>query len=73
VEDNDSLDWVEKIINQLPVQQRLIIQFRDVEQYEFEEIAKILDMNETAIRVALSRARKTVREYMTNVHSYGIK
>lgn len=73
LEDKDSLDWVEKIINQLPVQQRLIIQLRDVEQYEFEEIAKILDMNETAIRVALSRARKTVREYMTQAHSYGIK
>lgn len=73
VEDNDSLDWVEKIINQLPEQQRLIIQMRDIEQYEFEEIAKILDMNETAIRVALSRARKTIREYMTKTHRYGIE
>jgi RNA polymerase sigma factor (sigma-70 family) len=72
-EDNDSLDWVEKIINQLPEQQRLIIQLRDVEQYEFGEMAKILDMNETAIRVALCRARKTVREFMIKTHSYGIK
>ena len=73
VEDKDSLSWVEKIINQLPQQQRLIIQMRDVEQYEFEEIAKILDMNETAIRVALSRGRKTVRESMTKTHNYGIR
>ncbi|HLF53447.1 sigma-70 family RNA polymerase sigma factor [Flavobacterium sp.] len=73
VEDQDSLDWVEKIINQLPEQQRLIIQMRDIEQYEFEEIAKILDMNETAIRVALSRGRKTVREFMSKTHSYGIR
>jgi RNA polymerase sigma factor (sigma-70 family) len=72
LEDNDSLNWVEKIINQLPEQQRLIIQMRDIEQYEFEEIAKILDMNETAIRVALSRARKTIRESMTKTHNYGI-
>lgn len=72
VEDNDSLNWVEKIINQLPEQQRLIIQMRDIEQYEFEEIAKVLDMNETAIRVALSRARKTIRESMTKTHNYGI-
>lgn len=71
-EDNDSLNWVEKIINELPEQQRLIIQMRDIEQYEFEEIAKILDMNETAIRVALSRARKTIREFMTKTHRYGI-
>jgi RNA polymerase sigma-70 factor (ECF subfamily) len=73
LEDGDSLSWVEKIINQLPEQQKLIIQMRDIEQYEFEEIAKILKMNETAIRVALSRARKTIRENMNKIHSYGIE
>lgn len=72
IEDLDSLNWVEKIMNQLPVQQRLIIQMRDIEQYEFEEIAKMLDMKEPAIRVALSRARKTVRDYITEKHKYGI-
>ena len=72
LEDNNSLDWVEKIINQLPEQQRLIIQFRDVEGYEFGEIAEIMNMNETAIRVALSRARKTVREFMIKTHGYGM-
>ena len=73
LEDKDSLNWVEKVINQLPEQQRMIIQMRDIEQYEFEEIAKILDMNETAIRVALSRGRKTIREFMSKTHDYGIK
>ena len=73
LEDSDSLDWVEKIINQLPEQQRLIVQMRDIEQYEFEEIAQILEMNETAIRVALSRARKTIREFMNKTHRYGIR
>lgn len=72
IEDKDSLNWVEKIINQLPEQQKLIIQMRDIEQYDFEEIAKILEMNETAIRVSLSRARKTIREYITKTHNYGI-
>ena len=72
LEDSDSLSWVEKIINQLPEQQRMIVQFRDIEQYEFEEIAKMRDMNENAVRVALSRARKTIREFMTKTHSYGI-
>jgi RNA polymerase sigma factor (sigma-70 family) len=72
IEDEDSLNWVEKIIDNLPEQQKLIIQMRDIEQYEFEEMAKILDMNETAIRVALSRARKTIREFMIKTHNYGI-
>jgi len=70
---NDSVDWVSKIIEQLPEQQKIILQLRDIEQYDFEEIAEMLDMNQTAIRVALSRARKTIREQLTNTHSYGIK
>ena len=73
VEDTDSLQWVEKIVNQLPEQQRLIVQLRDFEQFEFVEMAEILDMNETAIRVALSRGRKTIREFMTKTHSYGMQ
>lgn len=72
VEDRDSWNWVERMINELPEQQKLIIQMRDIEQYEFEEIARILDMNETAVRVSLSRARKTIKEKMTKTHQYGI-
>ena len=72
-EDRDSWSWVEKIIDTLPEQQKLIVQMRDVEEYEFEEIAKIMDMNETAVRVALSRARKIIREELLKKHSYGIK
>jgi RNA polymerase sigma factor (sigma-70 family) len=72
IEDSDTWKWVEQIIDNLPEQQKLIVQFRDIEEMEFEEIAKILDMNETAIRVALSRARKTIREKMIKTHHYGI-
>lgn len=72
IEDEDSLSWVEKMINELPEQQKIIVQMRDIEQYEFEEIAKILEMNEGAIRVALSRARKTIKEKITKTHQYGI-
>ena len=73
VELNDSLSWVSKIMEELPDQQKIIIQLRDIEQYNFKEISKMLDMNETAIRVSLSRARKTIREKLTKTHSYGIR
>lgn len=72
IEDKDSWKWVEKIMENLPEQQRLIVQMRDVEEYEFSEIAQILDMNETAVRVALSRARKEIREQLVKKHKYGI-
>jgi len=73
IEVNDSLGWVGKIMEELPEQQKIILQLRDIEQYDFAEISKMLDMNETAIRVALSRARKTIREKLTKTHSYGVK
>jgi len=72
VEANDSVSWVEKIMEELPEQQKLVLQLRDVEEYEYDEIAEMLDMQPTAIRVALSRARKTVREKLLEKHSYGI-
>ena len=72
VEVKDSLSWVEKIMEELPEQQKMVLQLRDVEQYEFEEIAELLDMKPTAIRVTLSRARKAVREKLLQRHSYGI-
>lgn len=73
VELNDSVNWVARIIEGLPEQQRIIIQLRDVEEYDLDEIAKMLNMNNTAVRVNLSRARKTIREKLTNTHSYGIR
>ena len=73
VELNDSINWVGKIIEDLPEQQKMVIQLRDIEQYDLEEIAQMLEMNNTAVRVALSRARKTIREKLTNTHSYGVK
>ena len=73
VELNDSVSWVSKIIEDLPEQQKMVIQLRDIEEYDYEEIAKVMDMNPTAIRVTLSRARKAIREKLTNTHNYGIK
>ena len=72
LEAKDSISWVERIMSELPEQQKLVLQLRDVEQYEYEEIEKLLDMKPTAVRVALSRARKTVREKLMEKHNYGI-
>lgn len=72
VEAVDSVSWVEKIMEELPEQQKMVLQLRDVEEYDFDEIAEMLDMKPTAVRVALSRARKIVRKKLLEKHSYGI-
>ena len=40
----DSVDKVHQLIENLPNQQKLIIQLRDIEQYDFEEICEITEM-----------------------------
>jgi RNA polymerase sigma factor (sigma-70 family) len=72
VEYRDTVNQVHKLIEKLPEQQKLIIQLRDIEQYDFDEICKMMDMKPTAVRVALSRARKTIRQELIKQHNYGV-
>ncbi|MFV0248077.1 MAG: RNA polymerase sigma factor [Tenacibaculum sp.] len=72
IENNDTVSLIHKLIEELPMQQKVIIQLRDIEQYEFDEIGKIVSMKPIAVRVALSRARKTIREKLIKKHSFGL-
>jgi len=73
IEVADEVEWLFKLMKDLPEQQRLIVQMRDVEQMDNAEIAEILEMNEVAVRVALSRARKTLREALIKKRNYGLQ
>ena len=74
LERKDAAGYVKEIIQALPENQRSVIHLRDVEGYENEEIAKIMDMDVNNIRVILSRTRKKVRvellkKYYSNENS----
>lgn len=71
LEINDKIKNVRKIMEQLPEQQRMIIELRDVEGYSYEEIEKIMDININTIRVNLSRARKRIKEALIQIENYG--
>ena len=62
---------VEEIINrQLSPIQRQILQEKEYEGKSIEEIADGLQMQPTAVRMQLSRARKTIRECYQKRHSH---
>jgi len=69
----ERLNLVRKIIQALPELQREIIHLRDIEELEMNEISEITGLNENAIRVNLSRARKKVRDEINNIYSYGLE
>jgi len=69
VQMNDAIARVNQIVNDLPDQQRMIIQLRDIEGYTSDEVAEILNITQNTLRVNLSRARQKIRENL--VKQYG--
>lgn len=61
-EQQNSADLIRRIIETLPETQKRVMMMRDVDGYELEEIATIMGAEASAVRVNLSRARKTVRD-----------
>ena len=71
LEMNESMQCIRACIEDLPKQQRMLIQLRDIELYSYEEIADMTGLKVNNIRVALSRARKSVREEYERIQNYG--
>ena len=69
----DMAELTQKLIQRLPERQRLTIHMRDVEGYELDEIADILDTDEASVRVNLSRARRSIREELIKMMNYGVR
>lgn len=71
-EQKDTSEVIRSLINQLPDKQKMIIHLRDVEGYEYPEIAEIMDMDINAVRMNLSRGRKTIKERLIKTMNYGL-
>jgi len=69
-ERRDAVALVRKIIATLPRLQKMILEMRDIEGYELEEIAVITGCKVSAVTVNLSRARKTVRDRFNRINNY---
>ncbi|MBI9052999.1 MAG: sigma-70 family RNA polymerase sigma factor [Bacteroidales bacterium] len=69
---NIAVQRVKKSIERLDEPQKTIMQLRDIQGYDYEEIGQILNMNVNTIRVSLSRARKKVKaDLLNNYYNYG--
>ena len=71
IELSETARLIRRLISRLPDIQRTVMHLRDVEQYEYEEIATLTKLNVNAIRVTLSRARKKVRDELIKQQLYG--
>lgn len=67
-------DEVTQAINEMPVDFRTVILLCDVEDFNYEEIAVILDIPVGTVRSRLHRARNTLKEKLeAYAHSLGYK
>jgi RNA polymerase sigma-70 factor (ECF subfamily) len=57
----ETLDVIERAIDELPPAQRAVITMRDTEGLSSDEVCNVLDLTETNQRVLLHRARSKVR------------
>lgn len=71
-EQQDLLEHVERLMQQLPQQQQLVLQLRDVEGMSYQEIGEALDLSPSAVKVTLHRARKTLRAQLMKLQAYGL-
>lgn len=69
-EQTDQLKQVKRLIQTLPEQQKTIIQLRDIEGYNYDEILEITGFNLNYVRVNLSRARTKIREQILKIQHY---
>ncbi|MBN2773386.1 MAG: sigma-70 family RNA polymerase sigma factor [Prolixibacteraceae bacterium] len=73
VELSESAKIIQDLIKKLPDLQRTVMHLRDIEQYSYDEIAEVTDLQINAIRVNLSRARKKVRDEFLKIANDGNK
>ena len=59
--------WFDRLLEK----DHLIIQLREIEQYDFNEIALILNLPEGTLRVFLSVIRKKLRKQFIEIQNHG--
>mgnify|MGYP001989467502 FL=1 len=73
IEAKDGVSLLFKLMETLPEQQKTILHLRDVEQLAFAEIAKITNTSQANVRVALSRARKKIKDLLLKQYNHGVQ
>lgn len=70
-ENSDLVRQIRIAMDSLPEKQKVILELRDFQGFDYEEIAKMLDMTVNAVRVTVARSRASISEKMKKEISYG--
>lgn len=65
--DDDIVEEVQKVLAQLPPFYRTLLILRHFEELSYEEIAKVLNISVSKVKIGLHRARKKFKEKMEDL------
>ena len=69
---DERMNIINRLVNELPEKQRLIMQLRDIEGESYKKIAGLLNLTEEQVKVNLFRARQKVKQRYLEIDEYGL-
>ena len=69
---DEKMNIINRLVNELPEKQRLIMQLRDIEGESYKKIAALLNLTEEQVKVNLFRARQKVKQRYLEIDEYGL-
>jgi RNA polymerase sigma-70 factor (ECF subfamily) len=64
---SETREWLKRAIGSLQEPYRSLVVLRDVNQHSYEEVATMLELNLAQVKTYLHRARKQLREQLSEV------
>lgn len=67
----EAAELINSIVSRMKEPYRSAVILRDIEGYSYEEAAEVMETNVNALRTVLSRARRSIRDELEKIYSYG--
>jgi len=71
VEARDWQDQIQKVLNRLPPDYRIVLSLRHFQDLSYEEIAQVVGASVAAVKIRLHRARKMFKEHYERLQDRG--
>lgn len=69
---NEGKMLIRQTIDSLPEKQRTAMLMREIEGKTYKEIALVMRLTESDVKINIFRARKTIREHLAKISKYGL-
>ena len=69
---NDSNNWLDKIMDKFSAKNREIFHLREVEEFSYQEIADVMSLTISDVKVSVFRIRQKIKSSFQKIEAYGI-